>query len=88
MSDKLPEKVAQRMDKMGYVTPEEVWVKNDAPDLFMKRVKQALEQSKGKLNTDLILENASKIIYGTVPYDPALWRVISFGTWMDRFSIE
>jgi asparagine synthase (glutamine-hydrolysing) len=88
MSDKLPEKVLQRTDKMGYVTPEEVWVKKDAPDTFMKAIKRALEQSKGKLNNDLILANASKIIYGNVPYDPALWRVISFGSWMEMFSIE
>ena len=88
MADKLPEKVAQRTDKMGYLTPEEVWVKKDAPDVFMKAIKRALEQSKGKLNNTLILENASKIIFGTAPYDPAIWRVISFGAWMDRFSIE
>jgi asparagine synthase (glutamine-hydrolysing) len=88
MGDKLPEKIAQRTDKMGYVTPEEVWVKKDAPDVFMKAVKRGLEQSKGKLNNDLILKSASRIIYGTAPYDPALWRVISFGAWMDRFSVE
>jgi asparagine synthase (glutamine-hydrolysing) len=88
MGDKLPNKVAERTDKMGYVTPEEVWVKKEAPDDFMKAVKKALDQSKGKLNNSLIEENAFKIIYGSAPYDPALWRVISFGAWMDRFSIE
>jgi asparagine synthase (glutamine-hydrolysing) len=88
MADKLPKKIAQRTDKMGYVTPEEVWVRKDAPDVFMKAIKRALEQSKEKLNRDIILENASKIIYGDAPYDPILWRIISFGAWMDRFSVE
>jgi asparagine synthase (glutamine-hydrolysing) len=85
---KLPKKVAQRTDKMGYVTPEEVWAKNDAPDLFMKAVNKALEQTSGKLNNGLIQQSASKIIHGNAPYDPALWRIISFGTWMDRFSVD
>ena len=88
LGDKLPEKVARRSDKMGYVTPEEVWAKKDAPDVFMEAIKRALEQSKGKLNNPLILKSASKIIYGTAPYDPALWRVISFGAWMEQFSVE
>ncbi|MBT5632660.1 MAG: asparagine synthase (glutamine-hydrolyzing) [Nitrospina sp.] len=88
MSDKLPRKVAERTDKMGYVTPEEIWAKKDAPDIFMKEIKRALEQSKGKLNNELVLKSASKILYGTVPYDPAIWRIISFGAWMDRFAIE
>ena len=88
MGDTLPEKVAQRTDKMGYVTPEEVWAKQDAPEVFIKAIKQALEKTKGKLNNTLILENASRIVYGTAPYDPALWRVISFGSWMDQFSVE
>jgi len=88
MRDKLPEKVFRRTDKMGYVTPEEVWAKKGDPDAFMKAVKQALEQSQGKLNNDIIHKNASKIIYGNAPYDPALWRVISFGSWINRFSVK
>ena len=88
MADALPKKIVQRTDKMGYVTPEEVWVKKDAPDVFMKAIERGLEQSKGKLNNTLIRERASKIIYGKAPYDPALWRVISFGAWMDRFSVD
>lgn len=87
MEDKLPEKVAPRADKMGYVTLEEIWVKKDAPDQFMNAIERAVEQSKGNLKSDII-PVASRIIRGSAPYDPVLWRIISLGAWMDRFSIE
>lgn len=85
LKNKIPTKILKRTDKMGYVTPEEIWVKKEAPEAFMKAVQTALEQSKGVFNSDLVLKSASKIIFGTSPYDTALWRVISFGTWMNRF---
>ena len=45
-------------------------------------VKPTIESDPDKI------KSASKILYGTVPYDPAIWRIISFGAWMDRFAIE
>ena len=88
MAGNLPDKVLRRTDKMGYVTPEGVWAKKDAPDDFMKAIRLALEKSGMKLNNDLIIKCASEIIYGNAPYDPALWRIISFGEWMESFSVK
>jgi len=31
----VPEKIRMRMDKMGFVTPEEVWMKNDLKDFVI-----------------------------------------------------
>jgi asparagine synthase (glutamine-hydrolysing) len=33
----LPERVRTRIDKLGFVTPEEVWMKQDGSDLFRRR---------------------------------------------------
>ena len=87
LGDKLPAKVAQRTDKMGYVTPEKIWAKQEAPEEFMQAVERSVEQSKGYLKSSTI-STAARIIKGNIPYDPFIWRIISFGSWMDKFFVK
>ena len=86
MATDLPEKIINRVDKMGFVTPEEVWVKEEKPEEFKKAVGIAVEKSRGVLSSHAIT-HAKKIIQGEIPYTSWLWRLIHFGTWMDRFSV-
>ena len=54
----LPESIRNRMDKLGFVTPEEVWLKERSPDQFRKALKEAVDSSGGVLNenANLLLE--------------------------------
>ncbi len=83
----LPETIRNRMDKLGFVTPEEVWLKERSPDQFRKALKEAVDSSRGVLNEDanLLLE---KMISGDAPFNFLIWRLISFGTWMRVFSVK
>ena len=82
----LPEVVRKRMDKLGFVTPEEVWLKNEAPDIFRKELKRAVRNSGGILN-----ENAEhkldRMISSNKRFDYRIWRMICFGRWMECFDI-
>lgn len=86
MSDRLPQKIAQRVDKMGFVTPEAAWVREQAPEQFRREVARALDASQGIL-TPAVLPAAEAIIAGGKPYDNTLWRWICFGRWMERHSL-
>lgn len=87
LADRLPPEVASRVDKMGFVTPEAAWVREQDPDLFRRAVGEAVESSRGVL-TAATLSAAEAIIAGRRPYDNLLWRWICFGRWMDRFSVR
>jgi asparagine synthase (glutamine-hydrolysing) len=87
MAGILPEKIRTRMDKLGFATPEEVWVQKDAPGLFRDEVRRAIEQSRGILNARA-LERAEAIISGREPFSFLVWRMISFGRWMERFGVR
>ncbi|MEN6621163.1 MAG: asparagine synthase-related protein [Smithella sp.] len=86
MSGLLPDTIRDRMDKLGFVTPEEVWVKEHAPDLFQLKLQRAVDSSQGILSPKC-LELLDEVICGAAPFSFLIWRMISFGEWMETFSV-
>ncbi len=83
----LPEVVCNRVDKLGFATPEEVWLREQAPDQFRRAMRQAIEQSDGVLNGKA-MHFLEDVIQGRRPFSFLPWRLIAFGAWMDRFSVS
>ncbi|MFN9279798.1 MAG: asparagine synthase (glutamine-hydrolyzing) [Betaproteobacteria bacterium] len=86
MAGVLPETVRQRHDKLGFVTPEEVWVRRD-PGQFRQALGRAVEQSQGVLRPQL-LQSFDAMLEGRQAFGFEWWRAIAFGAWMDRFSVQ
>jgi len=86
MSGILPDRIRDRMDKLGFATPEEVWIKEQGPDLFRSKLQRAIDSSQGILS-EKCMNMLDKMIKGTVPFNFLVWRMISFGEWMDTFSV-
>jgi asparagine synthase (glutamine-hydrolysing) len=63
----LPEPVRRRVDKMGFVTAEETWVRDEAPDQFRAALAEAVELSRGVLRP-AIIDLLERTIAGTEPY--------------------
>lgn len=83
----LPEAIRCRTDKIGFATPEQYWIKKQAPDHFKKALHEAIEQSDGILTTEA-LKHYEKGLEGNNIALSECWRMISFGLWMDRFSVS
>ena len=83
----LPERVRMRMDKLGFVTPEEIWMRERSPDKFRGALEAAIAASQG------IIEPRAKdvleqMIEGRLPFNFQIWRLISFGAWMRVFKVQ
>lgn len=87
MRDVLPEVVRTRVDKMGFVTPEEVWLRKQAPENFRKAMRQAIDQSNGTLN-DKSMSLLNDVIAGRRSFSFLPWRMIAFGAWIERFGVS
>jgi len=83
----LPELVRARLDKLGFATPEEVWMKEDDSDLFRRAVHNAVNLSSGIIGSDAgsLFE---KIVEGKRSFSFLVWRLISFGVWMRTFAVR
>ncbi|WP_435641555.1 asparagine synthase (glutamine-hydrolyzing) [Micavibrio aeruginosavorus] len=87
MSGTIPDDIRDRVDKVGFATPEEVWIREANPDLFRRKLEESIKNSKGVLNEEClgILED---IIAGRRPFNFCIWRMICFGEWMKLFSVR
>ena len=87
MSGVIPDVIRDRMDKLGFVTPEETWVRERAPDLFREKLELAIRNSQGVLKSEAnnVLE---AMISGERSFNFGVWRMINFGEWMERFSVK
>ena len=84
----VPEKVRQRQDKLGFVTPEEHWMRDSHNTQFHSMLKDAsvhlgLWISQTKLE-DIFLSMTT----GTRPFDWSIWRIINAGIWARLFNID
>ncbi len=86
MKNILPKKVLNRKDKMGFVTPEEVWMKEHAVQI-QKDLLQAVEKSNGFINNNIVTK-FNNVVQSKTKFNPQVWRVLSFAKWLEVFSVE
>jgi len=86
MSSIIPDTIRDRMDKKGFVTPEEVWLREQQPEAFIQALNEAIEASHGVLGPET-REELSAIISGKQAFSFLPWRWISFGAWVKRFEV-
>lgn len=86
MTGVLPERIRTRMDKLGFVTPEEVWLRERAAPQFRQAFGEAMEHSRGILNERARMD-MEEMIAGKRPFSFMVWRAISFGAWIKRFNV-
>lgn len=86
MNGLVPSGVLQRTDKMGFVTPEEVWAQEKGGEEFRRRLTEAVAICQGIISADAVrlLEGS---LTGRARYDSAVWRVICLGAWMRLFGV-
>lgn len=87
LASTLPKEIKNRMSKLGFVTPEEVWI-NDNPNLFRQLLENSLESSQGVFNQKEVIQIFEEVISGKRKFDFWLWRVINFGQWMKLFKVQ
>lgn len=83
----LPDKIASRKDKKGFITPEERWFTSDYRDEFIQLFKENISFAKGILKENETLEYLNKVQNGLIPFDYTYWRLILFCIWMRRFDV-
>lgn len=84
----LPEAIRGRMSKLGFATPEESWIRQQAPQKFREAMQQSIESSQGVLRSCEALKAFDEIVDGKRPFDFAIWRMISFARWLERFDVR
>lgn len=83
----LPEAIRGRMSKLGFATPEEYWVRQQAPAWFAAAMDDAIDASDGVLRPSA-RNYFDEVINGRRSFDFSIWRMISFARWLRRFDVK
>jgi asparagine synthase (glutamine-hydrolysing) len=86
MQGVLPERVRMRTDKLGFVTPEQMWVRSEAPERFRAAARDAIAACPAMF-TPATASLVDRMISGAAPFSYVLWRLISFGHWIERHAV-
>ena len=83
----LPEAVRVRNDKLGFVTPEEVWVRELAPKMFRSKIEESIEAAPACFHAEALRNEFANICRGKKKFSFLPWRIINFGEWVRIFNV-
>ena len=81
----VPEAIRCRMDKMGFVTPEEVWMKEDLRPFVLEVLSSAAFAGRKYWNADAVIRNYLAFLDGKSSYSPEVWRIVCAELWLRKF---
>ncbi|PQJ11638.1 asparagine synthase (glutamine-hydrolyzing) [Flavipsychrobacter stenotrophus] len=89
MTGIIPDAITNRRDKMGFVTPEETWLKSEGKEWFNAEIDKACKAFGGKI---LDVANTKKYVAELVDskrkFNFMPWRVICFNRWFESIIKE
>jgi asparagine synthase (glutamine-hydrolysing) len=81
----VPDAIRCRMDKMGFVTPEEVWMREDLRPFMLDLFSSASFHSRRFWNADAVIRDYLDFIAGKTRYSPEIWRIACTELWLREF---
>lgn len=88
MDGVIPESIRRRQDKMGFVTPEEVWMQTVLKDWVVGIVSSDSFKNRGYWNAESVLKGFEGVCAGRERYTSDLWRYVCLELWLRRFVDE
>ena len=88
MVNVVPEKVLTRTDKKGFATPEERWLRDDDRGEFRQRLLRTANEHPALLSAEGVRAELDAVVARRKAFSNVFWRIITFGAWAERFSLE
>jgi asparagine synthase (glutamine-hydrolysing) len=81
----VPEPVRCRMDKMGYVTPEEVWMKEELRPFVLEVMTSESFRNRQYWDADAVAKNYLAFLDGRSSYSQEIFRIVCTELWLRMF---
>nr|WP_319377193.1 asparagine synthase (glutamine-hydrolyzing) [uncultured Methanoregula sp.] len=81
----VPESIRCRKDKMGFVTPEEVWMREDLRPFVLEILSSDEFAQRDLWNADEVIRNYLAFLEGKAVYSPEIWRIVCTELWLEKF---
>jgi len=81
----VPESIRCRMDKMGFVTPEEVWMKKDLRPFMLEVLSSDTFRTRPYWDAAAVTRDYLAFLEGKSTYSPEIWRIVCTELWLVTF---
>ncbi|HSA37769.1 MAG TPA: asparagine synthase (glutamine-hydrolyzing) [Methanoregula sp.] len=81
----IPESIRCRMDKMGFVTPEEIWMKETLQPFVLAILGSDRFRMRPYWNADAVMKDYLAFLDGRSVYSPEIWRIVCTELWLRKF---
>ncbi|MGB7787740.1 asparagine synthase (glutamine-hydrolyzing) [Methanoregula sp.] len=81
----VPETIRCRMDKMGFVTPEEVWMREDLRPFVLNILSSDSFHGRPYWDAVAVVRNYLAFLDRKSAYSPEIWRIICAELWLRKF---
>jgi len=81
----VPDSIRCRSDKMGFVTPEEHWMKNELKEFISGIFSSDSFHARPYWNAAAVRANYMAFLEGASPYSTELWRIACTELWLRTF---
>jgi asparagine synthase (glutamine-hydrolysing) len=81
----IPESIRCRMDKMGFITPEEVWMRDTLRPFVLAVLSTDSFRARPYWNADAVITDYLAFLEGKSVYSPEVWRIICTELWLLKF---
>ena len=72
---------------MGFVTPEEIWLKGEGKEWFKDHIDKACKRFGGTLlHADKVQQYLSDMMEGKRQFDFVPWRIVCFYKWFNSLN--
>ena len=85
MAGILPEEVRLRKDKMGFVTPEDIWFRTSLQEMARDILQDSRTSQRAYLNVPEALKEFDAHVVGEKNISPIIWRWINLELWSRSF---
>lgn len=86
MQDVLPPSIKDRKDKMGFVTPEELWLRGEGRSWFINGVENTLKKFPHLFDEAATMTHIREVADSKRQFSFMPWRVLCLGKWYDSVS--
>lgn len=87
MTKTVPNAVINRVDKIGFATPEEIWLHNNTTNIFRQKLIDTINVTNGLIEPSAI-HIFDDTISGRRKFDFLIWRLINLGEWFKVFNVK
>ena len=87
MNDMLPNEIANRKDKVGFATPQILWVLENE-DFFRKEIENSCDLLNTIIDKDEVMKLFNSSIKAKKPSFNRLWNIICLAHWVKVFKVK